>query len=604
MSPDHEKHQGVTAANTALEHHHPTLFGDDEIQMHEHEVTRLDQVVTRVPMRTWLAVVSMGWLYIVSLATFLCLVPVITIINEDVGPSPEYSWMANAWTVAAGTGIILTGALSDLVGRRWFIIGCGIAAIIGCILGITAQDMTAAIVAFIFQGLNQAGCLTTFACIAELVPTRTRGIVIGIISLGSAGFVMCGSLIGHAVSFNTGPKWRTIFWMSLACNIVGTVAVAVTYFPAPALARPAGSRREILKSFDYIGILGIMIGPTLFLMGICWVPEYGATSGRFLGPFITGCIVIILLGVYEAKWARNPLLHPYLFRRIRTFTLILICAGVGGMLFYSLQVFWPTYLTLIFEGNSWSKVGIDGFTFGIGTNLGGSGAAILLPFLGPKIGTRNILSFGVLLQVLFIPMMCLVDETRKSMALAFSFMAGIGIGIIELLTILLVQLATPDEWIGFATGALGLVRSMGGSAGSAIYLTIFQDRSAALVPEYVSAAAIEAGLPEDSLPELLGVLTGVVTDVPLTSIPGVTSTILESSALALKKAYLASFRYVWLTSIPFGVIAFFCAVATKDLSHHLTKKVAQHMTYDEKPKAGGEATATHAEDIKAAEGDL
>lgn len=132
------------------------------------------------------------------------------------------------------------------------------------------------------------------------------------------------------------------------------------------------------------------------------------------------------------------------------------------------------------------------------------------------------------------------------------------IGIVELHTILLIQLATPDEWIGFATGTPGLLRSMGGSTGTAIYTAIYSSKAKTLVLEYLGKAAIAAGLPQSSLPELLGVLTGTVMDKNPMDIPGVTPAILGVAETALKKAYIKSFRYVWLFSIAFGGLVLLC----------------------------------------------
>ena len=140
-----------------------------------------------------------------------------------------------------------------------------------------------------------------------------------------------------------------------------------------------------------------------------------------------------------------------------------------------------------------------------------------------------------------------------------------GVGVAELLTILLVQLPTPDEWIGFATGILGLCRTMGGSVGTAVYASVFQSKVTTLLPARVAAVALPAGLPATSLPEFLGILTGVVTGVPITQVPGVTLEIIEASSVAAREAYLESFRWVWLISIAFGIVAFFYACATKDV---------------------------------------
>lgn len=106
---------------------------------------------------------------------------------------------------------------------------------------------------------------------------------------------------------------------------------------------------------------------------------------------------------------------------------------------------------------------------------------------------------------------------------------------------------------------------MGGSTGNAIYTTIFQSKAGELVPARVGEAALAAGLPQTSLVDLLEILTGLSTKA-LADVAGISPSIIEASGLALKEAYRSSFRYVFLTSIPFGVIALACALACKDVS--------------------------------------
>jgi hypothetical protein len=139
------------------------------------------------------------------------------------------------------------------------------------------------------------------------------------------------------------------------------------------------------------------------------------------------------------------------------------------------------------------------------------------------------------------------------------------VGVVEINTVILVQLASPDEWIGFATGSVGLMRSIGGSVGTAVYTTIHSTNSARLVPQYVTDAIKPRGLPQDAITQLLAILEGTTTGDPLSDIPGVTSEILELATDAMKRAYNRAFRDVWLTSIAFGVIALMCALFSKDV---------------------------------------
>lgn len=145
-------------------------------------------------------------------------------------------------------------------------------------------------------------------------------------------------------------------------------------------------------------------------------------------------------------------------------------------------------------------------------------------------------------------------------------MLSVGLGVIELLTILLVQLAAPDKWIGFACGSLALMRSLGGAAGNAIFQTVLQSKAAQFIPEAVAASALSAGLPASSLQEFILILTGTLTTTPVTAVPGVNADIITQSTLAMKNAYLRAFRYIWYAAIPFMFIGLVASLACKDVS--------------------------------------
>lgn len=110
-------------------------------QYHEHDITDASQLATPATVRRWLAISSLIFLYNISLGGFLCIVPILTYINNDIGPSPSYTWLASSWTVASGVGLIVAGSLSDLLGRRWFCIGTGITGIIAALIGGLAQNI-------------------------------------------------------------------------------------------------------------------------------------------------------------------------------------------------------------------------------------------------------------------------------------------------------------------------------------------------------------------------------------------------------------------------------------------------------------------------------
>jgi MFS family permease len=45
--------------------------------------------------------------------------PILTQINEDIGPSPNILWVPLANTVLGAIVFLMVGQLSDIFGRRW-----------------------------------------------------------------------------------------------------------------------------------------------------------------------------------------------------------------------------------------------------------------------------------------------------------------------------------------------------------------------------------------------------------------------------------------------------------------------------------------------------
>ncbi|KIV81309.1 hypothetical protein, variant [Exophiala sideris] len=536
-----------------------------------------------VKSKTWLAIIFLALSYACAQGINLIPVNVTNIIEADLGQPELATWIGSGYALALGVGILIANSLSDLLGRRWFIIGGGLLIVVGNIVGATAKSMPAVVAGVILMSVAQGGSTVTISAAGELVPKKYRGYVIGAMQTGLGVWIVAGSLIGHKLAVSTGPGWRSVFWMGAGINAGTTIGVALTYFPARALASFRTSGQSFLRTFDFVGLFGVIIVQVLICLGITYVQIYGAKSAHFLAPFLVGIVLIIPLVLHQTYIAKNPMLHPDLFRRVRTFTLVCVVGLVGAMLFYSIEDFFSTYLQILFDGDDQIQIGVDNIPFALGTNTGGVLAAVLLPVLGPLIGTHSMLTIGVAFQLVFIPLLCVPGLSGKSMVYAFSFLGGFGIGVMEVMTIMLVQYAAPDEYLGFSYGILGVMRGIGGSAGTSIYVTIFSSRATTLVPQYVAKAALLGGLPASSLPRLLEILTGAL-QAPLSSVPGATTEIIEASALALKQAYLRAFRYVWLTCIPFGFIALVCAVCTKDLSDQLTWKTPQHLKNVKQPE--------------------
>ncbi|KIW78953.1 hypothetical protein Z517_08793 [Fonsecaea pedrosoi CBS 271.37] len=524
----------------------------------------------KISLSTYLAIISFWFHYAAANVATVMISAVIANINQDIGPSPVYTWLASSLALASSISVGVAGTVTDLTGRRGYSILFGLVGIVGCIVAVTSKNISQLIGANVLVGLYIGSSENSLSAVSELVTHNQRGAVMACFNAGIGVFTVFGSLIAHAMVRN--GSWRSIYYLVIALDVAGTVALFFLYHPQAPLAG-FSSYRSLIRGFDWFGLLGLMTGPTLLLLAITWLGgTYPISDVRVLTTLIIGIVAIALLGVYEAFVPENPLLHPHLFRRIRTFTLILIVTIVGGMLYYSLLSFFPLYLSLIYVNDPSDdiKIGVYNIPLQAGSLFGGVTTFWALPKLRKP---RPMLIIAVFVQLLFIALMAIPNQNQRPMALAFSFFGAVGLGSSVSLSVLLIQFSVPDKYIGFAGGMLSLFRFGGGAVGTAVYSSIFSSRSADKVPAYVAAAALRNGLPSSSVDQLLGAML-TATGGPVTDVPGYTAEIGVAVSHAVKSAYVASFRYVWLSSIAFGAVSLICTIFVKDLSHQLNDTVA------------------------------
>jgi hypothetical protein len=170
--------------------------------------------------------------------------------------------------------------------------------------------------------------------------------------------------------------------------------------------------------------------------------------------------------------------------------------------------------------------------------------------------------------------MATCDQYTKARATALLFLGTFFIGWADGVAQIVCGIDIDDQKdIGVACGMMGTIRASFGAACAAIYSTVLTNELTSKVPAEVVPAVLGAGLPEQSVPQVLqAFVTGNTT--MLDSAEGVTTTIIEIGSSALKQASADSYRTVFYSSIAFSVLAFICAFFTANVDKELTNTVS------------------------------
>jgi multisubunit Na+/H+ antiporter MnhG subunit len=264
---------------------------------------------------------------------------------------------------------------------------------------------------------------------------------------------------------------------------------------------------------------------------------------------------------------------------------MIITAMVGSCVYYSMNVLWPQQIAYLFPGttthNGWLACIVGSATL-LGQIVGG----FLCQYI-PK--SRWILIGSCLSLTAFSAAMVSLKPGQQTNGIALMFMACFSVGIIETCSLALAPLACASEDLGAALGALGSIRSGGASVATAIYSTILSNKLGKYVPELVTPAALNAGLPSSSLPDLYTNLSAGT----LTKTPGINADIIAAVMSADSSAAAEAFKYVWYAVIAFAVLATGASCLTINYGEYLTDDVARKMHGATVGGRGGEEGAVN-----------
>lgn len=494
-------------------------------------------------------------------------------INEDLGPSPNYLWMPLANTIGSAVGMILFGRLSDIFGRRWFMIASNVLVLVGSLVAATTTAIEGIIAANCFIGLGGAAQLSYGITLAELVPHKARGYVSCVVFVAALPVNAFGPIVAKSLIAHTSQTWRWCYYLNIITTFCATVSFALFYHPPSFGMLHAGkTKTEQLKSLDYGGLILMLAGLILTLLGLNWGGSmYPWNSGHVIGTLAVGLSILVAFVVYEFHVPQDPIIPPSLMKNVQCM-LIIGVACVGGMIYYGMSVFWPSMVSNLFtddlEYQGWLSM-----TSTAGAALGNivAGACFALG----KFRWQLIVATSLLTT--FFGAMSSVDQDTLSRGIAFSVIGTFFAGWLEGPTMAAITFTVDQADIGLAVGLLNSIRVCFGAIAVAIYTTVQSSRELTLQAIYIPQAALGAGLPSSSIPELSTTIQDGGLSANLENIPGMNSNIIAAVKQAGKHAYAGGCDLVFLVIISFGALSLILSFLIKNVDEFLTNKVSRQL---------------------------
>jgi EmrB/QacA subfamily drug resistance transporter len=402
----------------------------------------------------------------------------------------RYTWVITAYLLASTAVLPVIGKVSDIFGRKWFLLGGVVLFLIGSALSGAAQTMTQLIIFRALQGLGAGmGISLVFTVVGDLFPPRERGKWMGVFS-AVYGFSSVfgptiggwladhGPLVGSFVTDQT--RWRWVFYINVPVGLLALSALAL-YLPLTTSASGTAAWRRI----DFLGAALATAATICLLLGLSWGSD-GTYAWNSSQVELVLAAAAILAGTFLFRETRaaEPILPLSLFRDQTVAADAVAALGIGLVLL-PLVLYIPLFLQGILKVSA-TDAGLSLLPLTISLVIGGGMAGTMVGRIGRY---RNVVITAAVLLLVGLALLTRLTATIPlAVAEGFMVVTGLGIGVFFPINTLVMQNAVPRQMMGVSTGLVRYLQALGQTLGAAIIGTVVNNSLSSGISSHLSAA--------------------------------------------------------------------------------------------------------------------
>ncbi|MUV37635.1 Multidrug resistance protein fnx1 [Lentibacillus sp. JNUCC-1] len=403
-------------------------------------------------------------------------------IIAKLGGMDYYIWAITIYLLTTTVASILVGKLSDIYGRKPFILaGIGFFTVGALLSGFSGNIFQL----IAFRGITGFGAgiimSTAFIAVGDLYLPREQakwtGLMSGVFGISSVlGPLMGGYIVDHL-------DWHWVFWVFLPLGIVAFAIIAILFPKVP--------RREGEK-IDYVGSVFLTVTVVSLLLAFSFAGEgpgkYAWTSWEILGLFGLTLLGLAAFIVTESK-VKSPVLPLSLFKN-DIVTLSNICGFLLGAGMLGVMIYAPFFIQGV-KGISPSGSGYMMMPMSIvmvfATAFAGQFMTKTGKYKGMAVGGLATTAVGIMLLHL------ISIGTPIYLMIAFLCIIGAGLGASMPVFSLTVQNAVPLRDLGVASASAQLFRNLGNTIGIGVLGTVMSSRMATRMTDMFSGGSGDGG---------------------------------------------------------------------------------------------------------------
>lgn len=399
----------------------------------------------------------MGVMLVLFLSSFNLTVvgTILPKVVAELGGMDLYAWVFTAYSLATTISIPIFGRLSDIYSRRNVLLwGIVLFAFGSSLMGLV-QNMYQLIGLRALQGVGGGALLgISIAALADIFEPRERGKYQGLTGSVYGVSSVVGPLLGGLLADHLG--WRWVFPLNLPFALISFWFIA-RFLPK----NPPHENTHI----DYPGVILLTLGLVPLLIGLS---RAGQTSWQdpLVWALIGGGAVLLIGFTIWQRLSPGPIIEPGLFKNpvvsVSTIAMLFSTAGL-----YAAILYLPLFMQSV-KGMSATISGMVLSPLMLGMVITSSASGWLISHKGRY---KALILTGLVMMSLTLAGAgwLLHPESPIWLALLLATFLGCGLGPVNPVFNLIVQLAVPRQEIGAATGVLRFFNQIGGTLGATIF---------------------------------------------------------------------------------------------------------------------------------------
>lgn len=373
----------------------------------------------------------------------------------------EITWTLTSYMVSSAIFMPLTGYFTERLGRRTYLVICICGFTLVSALCGASTSLTEIVLFRLLQGMFGAGLVPlSQAVMTDIFAAEERGKAMAIWGIG----VMVGPVIGPTLGgyLTEVLDWRWTFYVNVPVGIMTLL-----------LARFVPDSAKQKRSMDWLGLILIStsIGGLQYVLDRGNQLDWFGSREIFLATLLT-CVSFMSFVIHSTSQKKSSVFDLAIFKD-RNFTIACLLLAIFGLGLYGTMVIQP----LMME----SLLNYPVLTTGLVLAPRGLASMISMMLVGKlinKIDPRIFIGLGVLTTALGMGIGRFYSlDISTSWLIWPMVLQGLGLGMIFVPLSIIAYATLEPKLRTEAAGLYSLLRTLGGSIGISIAMTLFTRRS-------------------------------------------------------------------------------------------------------------------------------